>query len=52
MMNFGEGDSQMVEFSPALPYHGAFFLRTTNAAPPLPRAQAGFHPRPVTFLAD
>jgi hypothetical protein len=28
MMNFGEGESQMVEFSPALPNHGAFFFRT------------------------
>jgi predicted CXXCH cytochrome family protein len=28
MMNFGEGESQMVEFSPALPNQGAFFLRT------------------------
>jgi hypothetical protein len=26
MMNFGEGDSQMVEFSPAFPYQGAFLL--------------------------
>ncbi len=31
MMNFGDGDSQMVEFSPALPYHGAFFFRTYHA---------------------
>lgn len=29
-MNFGEGDAQMVEFSPALPNHGAFFLRTNQ----------------------
>jgi hypothetical protein len=28
MMNFGDGESQMVEFSPAFPNHGAFFLRT------------------------
>ncbi len=28
MMNFGDGESQTVEFSPALPNHGAFFLRT------------------------
>ena len=27
-MNFGEGDAQIVEFSPAFPYQGAFFLRT------------------------
>src|ERR1035438_526977 len=27
MMNFGEGDAQMVEFSPAFPYHG---LGTSN----------------------
>jgi hypothetical protein len=27
-MNFGEGAAQMVEFSPALPSQGAFFLRT------------------------
>ena len=27
-MNFGDGDSQMVEFSePGLPYQGAFFFR-------------------------
>ena len=30
MMNFGEGESQMVEFSPALPYHGAFFFLTNQ----------------------
>ena len=29
-MNFGEGDAQMVEFSPACPYHGAFFFRTNQ----------------------
>jgi hypothetical protein len=28
MMNFGDGESQVIEFSPALPNHGAFFLRT------------------------
>ena len=28
MMNFGDGESQMVEFSPALPNQGAFFFRT------------------------
>ena len=28
MMNFGDGDDQPVEFSPALPNHGAFFFRT------------------------
>ncbi len=28
MMNFGEGEYQMVEFSPALPNQGAFFFRT------------------------
>ena len=27
-MNFGEGDIQIVEFSPALPNQGAFFFRT------------------------
>jgi hypothetical protein len=27
MMNLGEGESQMVEFSPALPNLGAFFFR-------------------------
>ena len=27
-MNLGLGQDQMVEFSPAFPYHGAFFLRT------------------------
>ena len=27
-MNFGEAESQIVEFSPALPNQGAFFLRT------------------------
>src|SRR5215469_14987348 len=30
MMNLGEGDAQIVEFSPALPYQGAFFLRTNQ----------------------
>jgi hypothetical protein len=30
MMNLGEGDAQIVEFSPAFPYHGAFFLRTNQ----------------------
>jgi hypothetical protein len=29
MTNFGDGAAQMVEFSPALPYHGAFFFRTS-----------------------
>ena len=28
MMNFGEGESWTVEFSPAFPYQGAFFFRT------------------------
>src|ERR1700722_11167229 len=28
IMNFGLGESQTVEFSPALPYQGAFFFRT------------------------
>ena len=28
MMNFGERESQTVEFSPALPNQGAFFFRT------------------------
>jgi len=27
-MNFGEGESQIVEFWPAFPYQGAFFFRT------------------------
>jgi hypothetical protein len=31
MMNFGEAESQTVEFSPALPYQGAFFLRTYHS---------------------
>jgi len=31
MMNFGEAESQTVEFSPALPYQGAFFFRTYQA---------------------
>src|SRR4051794_21000014 len=30
MMNFGLGESQIVEFSPAMPYHGAFFFRTNQ----------------------
>src|SRR6516164_5055882 len=30
MMNFGLGDAQIVEFSPALPYQGAFFFRTNQ----------------------
>jgi hypothetical protein len=30
MMNLGLGESQMVEFSPALPYQGAFFFRTNQ----------------------
>ena len=30
MMNFGDGDAQMVEFSPAFPYQGAFFFRTNQ----------------------
>ena len=29
-MNFGDGHAQTVEFSPALPYHGAFFFRTNQ----------------------
>ena len=29
-MNFGEGDAQIVEFSPAFPYQGAFFFRTNQ----------------------
>jgi hypothetical protein len=28
MMNFGDAESQIVEFSPGLPYHGAFFFLT------------------------
>ena len=30
MMNLGEGESQTVVFSPAFPYHGAFFFRTNQ----------------------
>jgi hypothetical protein len=30
MMNFGDGDAQIVEFSPAFPYQGAFFFRTNQ----------------------
>jgi len=30
MMNFGEGESQIVEFSPAFPNHGAFFYARTS----------------------
>jgi hypothetical protein len=30
MMNFGEGASQTVAFSPGLPYQGAFFFRTNQ----------------------
>src|ERR1700693_6290658 len=30
-MNLGDGESQTVEFSPAFPYHGAFFFRTNQA---------------------
>lgn len=30
MMNFGDGDAQIVEFSPAFPNHGAFFRRTNQ----------------------
>ena len=30
MMNFGEGEFQIVEFSPAFPNHGAFFFRTNQ----------------------
>src|SRR5437868_492935 len=30
MMNFGEGDDQIVEFSPAFPNHAAFFFRTNQ----------------------
>jgi hypothetical protein len=26
MMNLGDGESQMVEFSPAFPSHGAFLV--------------------------
>jgi hypothetical protein len=29
-MNFGLGDAQMVEFSPAFPYQGAFFFLTNQ----------------------
>jgi len=32
MMNFGDSESQMVEFSPGFPYHGAFFFRTYRQA--------------------
>ena len=28
--NFGDGAGHIVEFSPALPYHGAFFFRTNQ----------------------
>jgi hypothetical protein len=28
MMNFGDGESQIVEHLPASPNHGAFFFRT------------------------
>ena len=28
MMNLGDAESQMVEFSPAFPNHGAFFFLT------------------------
>ena len=28
MMNLGEDESQIVEFSPAFPNHGAFFFLT------------------------
>ena len=31
-MNFGDGESQIVEFSPALPNQGAFFFRTNQQA--------------------
>jgi DNA-binding CsgD family transcriptional regulator len=31
-MNFGDGDAQMVEFSPALPNHGAFFFERLVAS--------------------
>jgi hypothetical protein len=31
MMSFGLGGTQIVEFSPALPYQGAFFFRTNHA---------------------
>src|SRR5262249_27243551 len=30
MMNFGDGEAHIVEFSPALPNQGAFFLRTNQ----------------------
>jgi hypothetical protein len=30
IMNLGDGQAQMVEFSPALPYHGAFFFLTNQ----------------------
>jgi hypothetical protein len=30
MMNFGLGDDQMVEFSPAFPYHGALTFLTSQ----------------------
>lgn len=29
-MNFALGEAQMVEFSPAFPYQGAFFFRTNQ----------------------
>jgi hypothetical protein len=31
MMNFGDGESQIVEFWPALPNQGAFFFLTYQA---------------------
>jgi hypothetical protein len=31
MMNFGETESQTVEFSPDFPYQGAFFFLTYHA---------------------
>src|ERR1017187_3712834 len=30
MMNFGDGEDQTVEFSPAFPYQGAFFFLTNQ----------------------
>src|ERR1035437_1690600 len=43
MMNFGEGEAQIVEFSPAFPYQAAFFLRTSRhpGTDPLSAAHPG-----------
>jgi hypothetical protein len=30
MMNFGDGEHQIVEFSPAFPYHGALTFLTNQ----------------------